>query len=728
MKKMLTLVCVSVATALSATAIWADVKLPAIFSSNMVLQQGRNVPVWGWADPAEEVTVAFGDASVKTTTGADGRWQVTLPPMNANAEGRRLTVTGKNTVSCDNVLVGEVWMCSGQSNMQWSVRASKDAENEIAAANYPTIRLFQTKNTWNSLPQTDTDASWQVCSPETVPNFSAVGYFFGREINKELNVPVGVINSSWGGTRIEPWTTPAGFRAVPALAEISASVETKVPGSETYNRVTREVAEKFAAWKTAFDRAIEENTLPPLPPEYPANLRPYDNHQQPTVLYNTQIHPVVPFAIQGTLWYQGESNVGEGMVYADKMRALIAGWRDAFKNPKLPIYFVQLAPYHYGNQDPGVLPTSWEAQEKFAESDDHAGMVVIHDIGNINDIHPTNKQEVGRRLALLAFKNDYGRTDIAAESPILEKMERNGGEIVLTFTRGKSLATLDGKAPSHFEVAGADGIFHAADATIRGTEIVLSSPEVKEPYLVRYGWHKTAEPNVINEAKLPLGAFRAGSIPLDAEIGEFLGSDAKDYAIAYKLDMLDAVAGDNNATAKYIADGTTAITKPFTRVAYLMVLTDTSGKTTFGFTSMDAFTTDIRKIGLPTTDSGAVFQTRVKNLVVKSNVDGVAVGEFAEGNIEFWPNNYSAQNAANVPGASQETYDFGDTRSGENPGHGSFQVHNFEKKQTVLAFNNWKSRREAELGIGNSPTGNPDWTFIKSAANCKRATLYVLVK
>ncbi len=446
----------------------AELKLPSIFGDHMVLQRERPVAVWGWDEAGEEVTVTLDGKSVKTTADSQGRWQVTLP---AHAAGGpfTLTIEGSQTKKLTDVLIGEVWLCSGQSNMEWPVSRSLNAKEEIATANHPQIRHIKIPHTPKTTPQDNVESSgWQVCSPTTVASFTAVGYFYGRNLQQQLDCPVGLIGSNWGGTRIEPWTPPVGFQSVPALKEITDKLN-----------------------------------------EYPTKRANGSiNHQTPLALYNGMIHPLLPYSIRGAIWYQGESNNGEGMLYYEKMKALIAGWRSVWNQPDMPFYFVQLAPFRYGRRDPELLPGIWEAQLK-SLTVPHTGMAVTVDIGNVKDIHPKNKQEVGRRLALWALAKTYHKPIAVYSGPLYRSMKVEGNRIRISFDHaGSGLVSRDGKPLSWFTIAGEDKKFVEAQAEIDGESVVVSSPQVSKPVAVRFGWHDKAEPNLSNKEGLPASPFR----------------------------------------------------------------------------------------------------------------------------------------------------------------------------------------------------------------------------
>lgn len=468
----------------------ADVRLPHVFGDYMVLQRDRALPIWGWAEPGEKVSVSMGDNQATATADAGGRWKVELKAMPAGGP-HELVVRGTNTVRFEDVLIGEVWVGSGQSNMAWSVSKSADAKKEIASADFPRIRLLSVPQKLAGEPSEDVAIEWQVCSPETVGAFSAVAYFFGREIHRELKVPVGLINTSWGGTGIEPWTPREGFVGEPRLAEYVETID---------------------AARAQHKRQLATRPATASAPAHPL-LR--DGRSAPSTMYNAMVHPLVPFAIRGALWYQGENNTvrGDGAIYADKMRALIKGWRGAWGQGDFPFYFVQLAPYRYKDRpdgDPDRLPEIWEAQ-RAALAVPNTGMVVTTDIATVTNIHPPNKQEVGRRLALWALAGPYGRAQTVASGPLFKSMEVEGGKVRVRFLHAKSgLASRDKQPLTHFEVAGKDGKFVPARAEIDGDTVLVSADAVTSPVIVRFAWDEEANPNLVNGEGLPAAPFRAG--------------------------------------------------------------------------------------------------------------------------------------------------------------------------------------------------------------------------
>jgi sialate O-acetylesterase len=441
-----------------------EVKLPSIFTDRMVLQRDQILTFWGWAEPGEKVQIRVGEHESEAIANDQGEWAAPIPPLKLSAESIQLEVVGQNTITLKDILVGDVWLCSGQSNMEWSVAASDNPQEEIANANWPRIRLFHVKRTVAAEPSgelvlQDNWDGWKACTPQSIPGFSAVAYYFGRELQRQTDVPIGLINSSWGGTRIEPWTPPVGFDAVEPVRDVYKNLD----------------PEKF-------------------------------DRQTPTALYNGMIHGLVPFNLKGVIWYQGESNRGEGMLYHEKMKALIAGWRSVFENAELPFYFVQLAPFTYQGS-PTALPEIWEAQTATLRIP-HTGMAVTTDIGNVTDIHPRNKQEVGRRLALWTLARDYGQ-EVVHSGPLFKSIKVEGNKIRVHFAHAEGLRASDEKELTWFQVAGEDGEFFDAQATIDNDTVVVGSEQVASPRHVRFGWHQLAEPNLVNGAGLPASPFRS---------------------------------------------------------------------------------------------------------------------------------------------------------------------------------------------------------------------------
>ena len=454
----------------------ADLKLPAIFGDNMVLQQQMPVPIWGWASPGAKVTVKFSGQSHSTQTDADGQWQVHLTKLSASFSPQSLVIEAGETKTFTNVLVGEVWLGSGQSNMEKPIgeqRGQKpclNAEAELSAANYPNIRLFKVERRLSATPRADLDKfqGWRECRSNMLNSvsFSAAEYFFGREIHTNLNVPVGLVESAWGGRPIEPFTPQAGFKAVPALAK--------------------------------FIHTINTNT--PL------------NSNAPSVIYNAMIAPLAPFAIRGALWYQGESN-RSNTNYTDKMVALVGGWRQVWQQGDFPFYFVQVAPYRYIKTNyiaaADLLPNFWLQQSHAAQRIKNTGMVVTTDlVDDLNDIHPRDKPSVGHRLALLALNRTYGQRNLVCSGPVFHAVKVAGGKAMLTFEHADGgLRSKDGNPLTWFTIAGADKDFVPAEAKIVGNTVEVSAAGIKQPVAVRLAWNQIAQPNLCNGAGLPAEPF-----------------------------------------------------------------------------------------------------------------------------------------------------------------------------------------------------------------------------
>ncbi len=705
----------------------AAVTLPTVFADHMVLQRERAAPVWGTADAGEAVSVRLGDQAPRTATAdAAGKWRVNLPAQAAGGPFT-LTVQGTNTLTVNDVYVGEVWLCSGQSNMEWVVNNSLNPDTEKAAATDPLIRCFTVRKATSGYSGPDVQGAWQVSSPDTVGGFTAAGYFMARELRRVLDVPVGLINSSWGGTRIEPWCTPASFGLLPSLASIDERVRLATPGDPSHTERLGAYVTELQAWLALAQAALADAQPVAAPPAYPTGLNSLASgdspQQQPTTLYHAMIEGLVPYALRGAIWYQGESNHGEGMLYADKQEALVRGWRDVFENPDLAFNYVQIAPYNYGAEAPHILAEFWEAQEA-ALRVPNTGMVVTTDIADYNDIHPRNKQEVGRRLALLALRDTYGQ-DVVADGPVFRDLSQEGAQLRVRFDHtSDGLATRDGQAPDWFRIIGPGTDFEEAVAVIEGDSVLLSSPAVPRPVAVTFAWDKSAEPNLVNSAGLPARPFRAGTVPPR----DFLAlrvPEAQGWELVYDLDL-----GRLSASPEYTVDRHAQVTRPFDRVGYFIELT-TGGKTDYVWVSADPFTTNTAHLGVPTVASGAVYQQRLTNVNVVTNAAGVTAGEgLTECNIEFWSHNYASGNRLGLPGANGTRYDFDDSYGEPVEGYGSMQMHNFGARQTLFAINNWRAGAGADLGIGNAPAPNehPDWTFSGSARNYEAKRLRVLVR
>ena len=497
-------------------AIQAELKLPAVIGDHMVLQQRQRNLIWGQDTAGTKVTVSFAGRSLSTTTGADGRWSVTLAALPANATPQTLAIIGSTRREIQDVLIGEVWLCSGQSNMQLGIDQAQDGAKEIAAANFPNIRLLLVPNSGKPEPQLDQSGAWKVCTPENVAQggwsgFSAAGYFFGRELHHNLNVPVGLIEATWGGTPIQPWMPLGALKAYPGYAALMDRKQKEIAG---WPAREKQLEADIKSWELATAQA--EAAHQAVPPK-PWNPGPPDSEQyMPAQLYNAMIHPLVNFRIRGVLWYQGEANAGEGLSgardYTDLQSRMIAGWRRDWGLGNFPFFFVQL-PNWINNDDRSQ--TSWayfrEGQARVLKSPNTC-MAVTIDIGDPEDIHPKNKQEVGRRLALLALKNVYHQR-VVCQGPEYRKDKSKGPKLKIYFHHTDGGLVVHGGKLNGFVIAGADRQWHSADARIEGDTIFVSSKEVPQPVAARYDWANDPEGNLYNGAGLPAMPFRTDNWP-----------------------------------------------------------------------------------------------------------------------------------------------------------------------------------------------------------------------
>lgn len=487
----------------------ADVKMPAIFSDHMVLQAKTRLPVWGWADPGEKVTVTVGNRSASTVTGADGKWSVKLGDLKTG-DTLEMTVAGKNSITIRDVLVGEVWLGSGQSNMEWPVRLSNNPEEEAKAAVHPQIRMFTVKKNPSPKPLDDCEGTWNVCTPENVPNFSATLYFFGRELHRELGVPVGLIHSSWGGTPVESWASPEVQQRQPEMKPLLDSWATRLAVPFDAAKARADYDRQMADWKTAADKAKAEGKPVPRQPQM-ASDQAFSNWR-PGNLYNGMISPIIGYAIQGAVWYQGESNANSlesGALYHLQLATMIQDWRKRW-GTTFAFGIVQLPEFHGPVAEP-VQHTGWVlVRESMLKtlSLPKTGMAVALGLGDPKDIHPRNKQDVGRRLASWALDEVYDVEGFAEGGPLLAKHKIRKNEVVLTFKNTDGgLGTL-GKEVKGFAIAGADKKWVKAEARLDGDTVVVSSPQVPEPVAVRYAWADNPDFSLCNGMGLPASPFR----------------------------------------------------------------------------------------------------------------------------------------------------------------------------------------------------------------------------
>ena len=496
---------VATAAAVAGGSARADVKLPAIFSDHMVLQRDQKDRVWGWAEPGEEVTVEIQGQSKTAKAGADGKWQVMLDPIPTGGP-YELVVKGKNTLTFKDVLSGEVWICSGQSNMQMAVSASDDADLEIRAAKYPQIRLITVPLVGTQEPQHDFKGRWAPCSPETVGDFSAVGYFFGRQLHETLGVPIGLIDDSWGGSACEAWVPRERLAADPKYKDLLALWEER-------EKKYPEAKKSFEAYQAAAAKAKAEGKPAPRTMQNPeGQMR---GNARPGNIFNGVLLPTIGYGIRGAIWYQGETNAGRAYQYRHLFPLMIQTWRELWGQGDFPFYWVQLADYLPEKDAPS--DSAWaelrEAQTMTMKLP-NTGEAVIIDIGEGKDIHPRNKQGVGKRLARWALARDYG-VDVACQSPTYKSMAKKDGKVVLTFDHvDGGFRPFDVANPVGFTIAGDDKKFVKAEAKVVGpNKVEVWSSEVSDPVAVRYAWADNPVCNLYSKVGLPTTPFRTDDWP-----------------------------------------------------------------------------------------------------------------------------------------------------------------------------------------------------------------------
>ncbi len=504
-------------SAVLAGAALGDVKLPAVIGDNMVLQQGMQVPIWGWAEAGEKVTViaSWGGKKWEAAADADGKWMVKVdtPAAGGPAKGEvspaggpyEVTIAGKNTFLLKNVLVGEVWVCSGQSNMEWSLGQATDANEEIRAADLPNIRLFTVAKRVSEEPQKDCQGRWEQCSPQTAGKFSAVGFFFGRYLHSQMNVPIGLIHTSWGGTPAEAWTSKDWLAKDADFEPIVKRFEDAV---KDYPRLKEKYEQEMKKQEEDAAKLKAESKPVPRRPRIEPPMGP-GNSNSPAGLYNAMLAPIIPFGIRGAIWYQGEANADRAYQYRKLLPAMISCWRDKWGQGDFAFLIVQLANYMPVSPEP--VESEWaelrEAQT-MTLAVPNTGMAVTIDIGEANDIHPKNKQDVGKRLALWALAKTYGK-DVVYSGPSYKAMKVDGNRVILSFDHiGGGLVAGGGESLKGFSIAGADRKFVWADAKIEGDTVVVTAEEVAAPVAARYGWANNPVCNFRNKAGLPASPFR----------------------------------------------------------------------------------------------------------------------------------------------------------------------------------------------------------------------------
>lgn len=515
----------------------ADVRVPAIIGEHMMLQAGTNTPVWGWADPGEGVTVTVGETKVKTTAGPDGKWKVIFTDLKTSSTPVTVTVAGKNTLTFQDVLIGDVWVCSGQSNMALPVRRvlGRDVNNPkgLGQANFPQMRLFKLPKDTVLEPQSDCKGSWSVCTPGAAKEFSAAGYYFGREIHRAEKIPVGLINACRGGSSGQMWTSLEGLQSEAALSNYLnqvLSAKADFPQRKERYLKWKEASarwpETLKRWEADTAKVRAGGKTPPAKPEPPGEdpgrpdgMDPWEDNilNAPTVLFNSMIAPLIPFGIKGAIWYQGEGNSDEAELYRTLFPTMVRDWRKRWGRGDFPVYFVQLSSYRPPRDQPGE--SNWaafrEIQTALQNIVTNSGMAVTVDIGNANDIHPLSKEEVGRRLSLVALAKTYGHK-IEYSGPLYDRMEIKDGKVRIHFTQVGGGLVAKGGALKRFAIAGADRKFVWGDARIDGQTVVVSSPNVPNPAAVRYAWDINPDGcNLYNATGLPASPFRTDDWKLE---------------------------------------------------------------------------------------------------------------------------------------------------------------------------------------------------------------------
>ncbi len=482
----------------------AAVTLAPVFSDGAVLQREKPVPIWGSADPGERVSVSFAGQTLATTAGPDGRWRIDLAPLSASATGRDLVVQGADTHTIRDVVVGEVWLASGQSNMRWPLAYSTDAKAEIRAADFPLLRQFKVGEQSARDPSPRAEGAWIKAVPETAGRFSGVAYYFGLSLHQELGVPVGILNSAVGGTAIAAWIAPDAYRATPELA----------PAYAKFDQTPRPTPEELAAYRTLrteWEKARTDAKAARTPFKTPAPKAPRGiaGNRTPGGLYNGMIAPLVPGALRGVIWYQGEADASHAGRYPVRFAALISGWREQFAQGDLPFYWVQLPNFdHAGKND-----TSWHwAELREAQTQTLAvantGQAVTIDVGEAKNLHPKNKKPVGQRLARLALARTYGHADVIDTGPVFKTATREGDAYRVTFEPSPSPLQSAEAGLTGFELAGEDKVFHPAEARIEGSAVIVRSASVASPAALRYAYRNAPDAGLFNQAGLPAVPFR----------------------------------------------------------------------------------------------------------------------------------------------------------------------------------------------------------------------------
>ncbi|WP_043585381.1 sialate O-acetylesterase [Geminisphaera colitermitum] len=490
-------------------------KPAALFSEHAVLQQGKPVPVWGTANPGEKIRVSWRDVSAETTTADDGRWRVILPALPSGQSADLIIAGDDSTLTIPDVIAGDVWLCSGQSNMVWHVNQAEGGRDDAKTANFPALRHFKVTRAKSPTPLTELEGEWQVASPKTVRGWSAVAFYFGRALHQQRGgTPVGLINTAWSGTDIEAWissesidTSPVG----PAVRARWRELATDYPARAQKHKTD------FAAWEKARAEAEAAGTLANFKQRKPRAPVGPGSSSEPSVIFNGEIHPLIPYALAGMIWYQGENNTPRSSEYAALQRSLIRDWRARWESPSLPFLYVQLPNYAASHKPLGTGWAAFRDEQARVLSEPATGMAITIDVGESGTVHPVKKREVGERLALLARAIACGEKNVPSSPRLLDaKPDAKNARLRLTFDTGGSPLVLraapaaaDATTPPAFQIAGADGVFFPARVTLEGDNtIVLTNPSVTAPLHVRYAWINDPVATLFNQAGLPAAPFR----------------------------------------------------------------------------------------------------------------------------------------------------------------------------------------------------------------------------
>ena len=695
----------------------AELKLATPFCDHAVLQRGMRVPVWGKAEPGSEVTVSFAGQSVSAKADENGEWMVRLEPMDASCESRTMTVSekGGDEKIVSDVLVGEVWFASGQSNMECPIWEPDTRYRDgmgrtmLSLTSNPYVRFVKVNKGHNASPQAYIKSPWYQMTPEGFAKqkednrehrqLSAVAFYYALQLYASLRVPIGIIDASWGGTNIDAWTPKSGYEGHPELKETADYPVT--------NKWDKSMAKGVISWF----------------------------HQQPTILWNGMVAPFAPYASRGFIWYQGCHNSSEADVYCEKMHALYDGWAKEFRNPEFKLYFAQLAPFWQSFYELEL------AQAKFAKEEKNAAFVPTCDVGNMHDIHPNRKEVVARRLALHALKNDYGFADIVAEAPELTGYEIKDGAFILTFqeTNDWYYYNDDRSRPKGFEIAGDDGQYFPAEiknevyngGRLRGETLIVASDEVKTPRSIRYLASSPFTGSLYSGISgLPVPPFEVDNgvvLRDEAKLGDALNiKELEGFKVVLQSDL---PAQGQFTEENYSVNQLGSLTTLPNKVAYVLELQNKKDQVMWSVAIMDRPVNDLALLGVPIY-TNKVVQQKADNLTVRSNVPSVMEVTDSEGGlIEFWEGNYTSATKLPDIGGSDDAYDFNDTPLPGEGHYGSMQVHDVKNKTTVMAYNDFNTPGvTCDIGIGNNPGKNPDYTFQANAGKFKARRLTVLVK